>query len=611
MQSSKPKNNKDRFKNKQPARQTDEPNPVFYPTENRRKNNQGRFNRRYDDDDHYYQKHNNQKNTVFIYKQDLLQKGFDVFQSSKVSTDLNELTDTYSECFNSTKRKVILENFEQSLEEVSELEFSQSKIHAKDELKKDFGHLLENEDIPDWFLENNQTNHKLSFDFGTTVSRTLNHNREKAKVVHSGPFITQTEKEAKNEINFEELDKIIETEYIKSKAFIQSDDEDMFELEIEKNEEMNKDNSIIKPHDEHFHNQSYSAHNDSFDYFTNLHSNLKNVIFNDRKQYSDDENGSEESFQESLGFEAKREGKGINKEMKNQVFPTEKVQVSFIEDLQSSIRSVEQIMMFPNTMSANQALGNRLNIETNENDAFKKAIENDETLKMSQETKEQRQRVFMNKYGYLDPIMCQLCYEILVSKNRISINSFSSNGFNQKSVEKYCSNKYKIFSLFLQGDIITKTWFYKDKTGLIMGPFMSYDMDIWNGEGNYFSNNQLVSLDKSPFLYIQLWVNRSNLILKFVDEFIRRSEEMKKMNPQIHKNRNHASEKRNFDKKISFHKKNENKNASYVPQKTTNNDELNKNFTELFPAIEENDYQDKMEKPESRLNQMKNIYWTH
>ena len=48
-----------------------------------------------------------------------------------------------------------------------------------------------------------------------------------------------------------------------------------------------------------------------------------------------------------------------------------------------------------------------------------------------------------------------------------------------------------------------------------------------------------------------------------------------------------------------------------MPQKTTNNDELNKNFTELFPAIEENDYQDKMEKPESRLNQMKNIYWTH
>ena len=67
------------------------------------------------------------------------------------------------------------------------------------------------------------------------------------------------------------------------------------------------------------------------------------------------------------------------------------------------------------------------------------------------------------------------------------LNKLSVNGFNQKSVEKYCDNQYKIFSLYTQGNIIPKVWFYMDTDKKVQGPFMSYDMDIWNEQKDYFS----------------------------------------------------------------------------------------------------------------------------
>lgn len=121
---------------------------------------------------------------------------------------------------------------------------------------------------------------------------------------------------------------------------------------------------------------------------------------------------------------------------------------------------------------------------------------------MSAEEKENRRKAFLQRYGYLDSIMNQIVYEILNSKQRVSLNKFSANGFNQKSVERYCENKYKIFSLFLQGDIVSKVWLYKDRLGQVQGPFMSYDMDIWNGEGSYFSPELKIALNNNTFLPI-------------------------------------------------------------------------------------------------------------
>jgi len=113
---------------------------------------------------------------------------------------------------------------------------------------------------------------------------------------------------------------------------------------------------------------------------------------------------------------------------------------------------------------------------------------------------------------------------------------------------------------------------------------MSFDMDIWNGEHNYFSDDLLISLEKSPFLNIQMWVNRSNFILKIVDEFIRRTDEFKKLNPP-QKHWNWGSDHRRYDKRMAFHKKQDNEKVGH--QKPKNLDQQNRNMDEMFPPLEE------------------------
>lgn len=586
MQSTKQRNHRERPKNKKPSKPNLDTAPAYYSNDGRQKRGQNRFNRKQEDGSDVYYPKSNPRENLFVYKQDLLQKGFEVYSNNKITPAVTEMIDRFPECFNSTKRKVILESMDTALEEPSG--FSQSKIHMKEELKEDFGHLLDNEEIPDWFMDGTQMNNKISFDFGNTVSRTQQINKEKTKRIDSNPLAVYVPPESTQEINFDELDKILEEKYVKSKAYINSEDdeEEMFELELGKHSADDKENGQAGKNDIGTKDQSYSV-NDSSDYFTDLQNNLKKTLFNDKQIASDEDKDSEESFQESLGFEAKREGKLPKTEPISKILTPEITQPSLIQDLQSSIRPMEQVMMMPNVMSVNRAFCHSLNSSiADAPNPLKEAIENDETFKLTPEEKEARQKTFVDKYGYLDPIMCQLCYEILNSKRRNSMNNFSVNGFNQKSVEKYCTNKYKIFSLFLQGDIITKVWLYKDKNNMILGPFMSYDMDIWNGEPNYFSEDLLISLDQSPFLSIKLWVNRSNIVVKIVDEFMRRTEEIKKMNIPYQQNwQNNVEQKKNYDKKISFHKKSE--NEILINQKPKANEELNKNFAEMFPSIDE------------------------
>lgn len=588
MQTSKSRNYQERPKRKKPNR----PNPEAAPSSNnqqdiKRKNKPSNYNRRADDPpDVYYPKSSNLRDQVFIYKQDLLQRGFDVFVSKKTSEFVTEITERFPECFETIKRKVILDNFETIHEEPSG--FSQSRIHMRDELREDMGHLIDNEEIPDWFLESNQTtSNKPVFDFGNTVSRTLLVNKEISKRVHSSPLKVIPGHEFRNEVNFDELDKILEEKYIKSKVFFASDEEEdqIFELELESL--TNKEGNPVGPAvaQENNHDHSYSL-NESADYFNDLQNNIKKMLFNDKHSASEDEKDSEESFQESLGFEAKRESRAIKGD---QAIPQTYTQLTvaptltLIQDLKSSIRPVDVYMLPPNIMSVNRALCNSLNSSLIEQDSLNTVLENDETLKLTPAERETRHNHFMDKYGYLDPIMCTLCYEILHSKKRGPMNQHSANGFNQKSVEKYCSNKYKIFSMFMQGDIITKVWLYKDKLGMIQGPFMSYDMDIWNGETNYFSDDLLVSLDNSPFVSVRLWVNRSNVVLRMVDEFMRRSDELKKRPVQNTYKPNNENGK--YDKKFSFQKKNENELS--LNQKQKSPEELTKNFTELFPTLDE------------------------
>ena len=58
------------------------------------------------------------------------------------------------------------------------------KVDNLEEIKKDFKKLIENEDIPDWFLdeEEQQEVQENTFDFGDTVQRTVSFQKDLERV---------------------------------------------------------------------------------------------------------------------------------------------------------------------------------------------------------------------------------------------------------------------------------------------------------------------------------------------------------------------------------------------------------------------------------------------
>lgn len=136
--------------------------------------------------------------------------------------------------------------------------------------------------------------------------------------------------------------------------------------------------------------------------------------------------------------------------------------------------------------------------------------------------REKSMKEFQEKYIVMDKALSQVVYDALNSRRREAINLHSVNGIKQASVEKFCSNNYKIFSFLMQGDIFSKVWHYKDRLGNVQGPFMSFDMDIWNGEGNYFAKDLLISPDKKTYEPLHKYLDRESVILDLMSETIDR-----------------------------------------------------------------------------------------
>ncbi len=66
-------------------------------------------------------------------------------------------------------------------------------------------------------------------------------------------------------------------------------------------------------------------------------------------------------------------------------------------------------------------------------------------------------------------------YSIL--DRRDEMHKISTVGFTKENVLEYCNNDYKIFTLFMQGNIALKSWMvYQDDRN--MGPLCGYDMDL-------------------------------------------------------------------------------------------------------------------------------------
>jgi hypothetical protein len=140
------------------------------------------------------------------------------------------------------------------------------------------------------------------------------------------------------------------------------------------------------------------------------------------------------------------------------------------------------------------------------------------------EKKEKSKKDFQEKYFAMDKALNQIVYDALNSRRRNAIDANSTNGVNQISVEKYCANNYKIFSFLMQGDVFSKVWHYKDKVGNCQGPYMSFDMDIWNGEGVYFSKNLAISPNKKDYFPLAMFLERDNAVLEVVQDVVEKLE---------------------------------------------------------------------------------------
>jgi hypothetical protein len=135
----------------------------------------------------------------------------------------------------------------------------------------------------------------------------------------------------------------------------------------------------------------------------------------------------------------------------------------------------------------------------------------------------------------------------------------------------------------MQSDIISKVWLYKDKLGHVQGPFMSYDMDIWNDEPNYFAEDVKVALMNSPFLPLQIYLDRAQVVIDIVQNFILKNEQA---NKEPFKNPSDNAKKGN-NKKYSFHKKSETEKEVVMPANFKSPAELTTNFSENFPPLAE------------------------
>lgn len=47
--------------------------------------------------------------------------------------------------------------------------------------------------------------------------------------------------------------------------------------------------------------------------------------------------------------------------------------------------------------------------------------------------------------------------------------------------------------MYAQGNILTQYWLIKDKEDKITGPFISFDMDVWNVTEGHFTNDHKIA----------------------------------------------------------------------------------------------------------------------
>lgn len=156
-----------------------------------------------------------------------------------------------------------------------------------------------------------------------------------------------------------------------------------------------------------------------------------------------------------------------------------------------------------------------------------------EKKELTPEEKQKRKEHFMNRYQYMITMMNELARDQLAWKlrnpNKVNKDMQPANKITQESVNKFTAHRYKIFSMLCRGCMFYKTWYYKDAEGEKHGPFMGFDMDIWNAEG-ILKEDFLISPDDKTYLCYDKFNERDNSIIDLMHDVIREQERIFRMN---------------------------------------------------------------------------------
>ena len=483
---------------------------------------------RYDNtkgDEYVYKKPTGNRKVPYIYKQDLIQKGLQVAEDPRLKQNILALADDFPECINSRKRKVIVGGMDGE-----ESHINKSRLTNREDLKEELEDLIGNEDIPDWYMEEGEKEQTTGFDFGLMAQRTLNLKNEisthfkdlepikKEEGFGREELVMEKEiggnGESIDKMDYEDIDKYLEMKIKRDLQLDTSfDEEGLYKSESEEIKQ-----SINSK-------QETNSKDGSKDYFNNLQQNIKDILFQDK---SEEEEASNDSF-EDLGFDHFRRGsldqskQSIKESQQNETVS----EANTTKNDQSEIHptsipdntKTEAVLPDPQKIheeEAKKAIGAPIISTVLQGFDLKSHIE--ERKKITKEERELKKNIFISKYGYMDDILCQVVTEMMRSKRKNIVNKHSCTGFNVDSILKYKAFKYKIFSLFLQGNVISKVWLYKNKKGEIKGPYMSFDMDIWNSDG-LFTEDHMIAIGPSPFLPAQMFIDRDPICLELIEEF--------------------------------------------------------------------------------------------
>lgn len=493
-------------------------------------------------DDQYIYKKKKESDHIEIFRQDLVNVGVAIWEHKQETEGIMKLVEEFPDIFEPQKRPVMF-NFD----EPSNLSInSKSKILKKEDLKSEYDYLADNEEIPDWYEPNPPI--EVTFDFGNTVSKGMALKKETSKAPEDN--------KAKNfEILPEEIDRMLEELVSKnqnSKNSIEDlEDKQLFNADSESEHSEEKE----EPEKEE----------QSQEYFKDLHNNIKKMLFSHSEARNDQEEEEDnKSFELQKQIFTDNNDSDYSKPTISNIVKEEPI----IEDQEPQVNHDEEIEKYIKTLPP----------ELQERQQ--------EHAKLTEDELKTRNKYFLENYGFLDMVINKIVYDLLNSKKRPELNKLSAHGFNQNFVEKFCRDPYKIFSLYMQGMIFEKLWRYKNPNEEVQGPFMSYDMDLFNDSNTVFTSKTMISFNDTNLFPINMFIYRAPIVEDMIQNYlasVRDRFQAQRGGGGGQRQQHHDNRKRNQhhqDKKVNFYKKKGNS-----PKPASN---FNKNLTdeENFPKLE-------------------------